>query len=396
MIVKYKIPDNWIKYDFNKIFNELIDAKSSVMSLTNVKYQKSWVEDLRKLELKREIAGTSRIEGADFTDNELEDVLDDKHNQFLTRSQRQAHSALNTYRWIETLPNDTPLTRDLIFEFHRKIILGADDDHCAPGKLRDQDQNVNFGRPKHRGAEGGKECESAFYKFIDALNHEYKSHDPLIQSLAAHYHFAAIHPFNDGNGRVGRALESLLLQRAGLKLTFFISMSNYYNEEKEEYLNSLNSVRQIDYDLSQFLRFGLKGISLQCQRLLKEINFQISKALFRNVMFHLFGKLKTPHKRVIAERQLEILKILLEKNEISWNDLIEETKQHYISLKFGLRALVRDVNDLGTLGTLVVNKTENNEYLISIRLQWPTEITETSFFEKIKFLPTAKTHTFSM
>ena len=74
-MIKYRVPKNWIEYDLNQLTTELIEAKSSVLSLINAKYQRSWIEDLQKLELKREIAGTAKIEGADFTDKEFEDAL---------------------------------------------------------------------------------------------------------------------------------------------------------------------------------------------------------------------------------------------------------------------------------------------------------------------------------
>ena len=65
----------------------------------------------------------------------------------------------------------------------------------------------------------------------------------LRRALALHYHFAAMHPFLDGNGRSARALEALMLQRTGLRDTLFIAISNYYYEEKAEYLSALAEVR---------------------------------------------------------------------------------------------------------------------------------------------------------
>ena len=51
-----------IKYNRNQLVDELIEAKASVLSLTNAPYQRSWIEDLQKLALERETAGTSKIE----------------------------------------------------------------------------------------------------------------------------------------------------------------------------------------------------------------------------------------------------------------------------------------------------------------------------------------------
>lgn len=79
---------------------------------------------------------------------------------------------------------------------------------------------------------------------MSAVRTVYNKHDPLIQALALHYHFAAMHPFMDGNGRTARALEALVLQRAGLTDKAFIAMSNYYYDEKNAYVSSLSEVRR--------------------------------------------------------------------------------------------------------------------------------------------------------
>ncbi len=185
-----------------------------------------------------------------------------------------------------------------------------------------------------------------------------------------------------------------MLQRAGLRDTSFIAMSNYYYDEKTAYLAALTAARRENHDLTPFLLFALRGVTLQCQRLLSEIQRQISKELFRNLMFDLFGRLKTPRKRVIAERQIEILKILLDVDEMEWQQLVKQTTAVYQGLKNPIRAVIRDVNHLGSLGALKVQKLEEGRYRISVRLEWPTEITETAFFERLKSLPKAKTYSF--
>lgn len=394
-MIPYLWPKDWIIYDAPAITNALTEAKASVLSLKTVPYQRRWVEALQQIELKREVAGTSRIEGAEFTDRELDAAMNETPEQLLTRSQRQARAASQTYRWIAKLPADQPINRELILEIHRRIVTGADDDHCPPGRLRGRDDNVNFGTPRHRGVDGGEECERAFEAFTRALQHEYQEHDPIIQALAAHYHFASMHPFLDGNGRTARALEALMLQRAGLRDTSFIAMSNYYYDEKSGYLSTLAAARQGDHDLTPFLVFALKGVALQTQRLLKEIQHEISKELFRNLMFDLFTRLRTPKKRVLQDRQLEILKILLAEEQIEWTALIERMRTHY-KVKNPIKALVRDVNNLTALKAAWVHKMSDTpaRFLVGVRLEWPTEVTETEFFERVRKLPKAKTHSF--
>jgi Fic family protein len=390
-MIRYEHPGSWTKYDSIAIVGPLTAAKATVLSLQNIPYQRSWAEKLQEVQLKREVAGTSRIEGADFTEKELDDAMVEDAEKLITRSQRQAAAAVKTYRWIAKLPDDYPIDGGLILDIHRSIVTDADD--CPPGQLRGPDDNVTFGIPRHRGAPGGEECERAFSKYCAALARAFREHDPLVQALAAHYHFAAMHPFLDGNGRTARALEALFLQRCGLRDTLFIAMSNYYYEEKNAYLKALADVRAADHDLTPFLVFGLKGIETQCNRLLSEIRVNMQKVLFRDQMYSLFNRLKSKRKRVIAERQIRILTLLLER-DYTFDELHDATEIEYASLKDPSSALARDINGLLQLQAIGYRKIGDDKYLFFVRREWPTEITETEFFRRVEQMPTAKTHGF--
>jgi Fic family protein len=394
MTVQYRQPSNWIYYDPAAIVTELTAAKASVLALTLIPYQRTWAEALQAMELKREVAGTSKIEGAEFTDKELDEAISGKaSDEDMTRSQRQARAAIKTYRWIERLPHDRPIDAALIKEIHRRIITGCDDDHCPPGEFRGDGQNVTFGRPRHRGVDGGNQCTSSVNRLIGALNQEYRGHDQLLQALAIHYHFGAMHPFYDGNGRTARALEALMLQRAHLKDTLFIAMSNYYYDEKNAYLDALSKVREKNFDLTPFLKFALRGIDLQCKRLLREIRAHVQKSLFRDVMGKMYGRLHSSRKRALAFRQCEILTKLLDMDApIEYRDLFKLVEKDYMPLSAPMRAYVRDLNGLGNLRAILITKEEAGpRFMVHARLEWATEVTDTEFYKQINKLPAAKT-----
>jgi Fic family protein len=394
MIARYTIPKNWILYETMSILDELMGAKAAMLALTQIPYQRSWAEELQKIQLKREVAGTSRIEGAEFTERELDAAMRETPEQLETRSQKQAAAAVATYRWIAQLPGDRPVDEALTFEVHRRIVMGCDDDHCAPGKLRGRDENVTFGSPRHRGVAGGNECAEAMRQLAEAVLTVFSHHDPLIQALALHYHFAAMHPFLDGNGRTARALEALMLQRTGLRDTLFIAMSNYYYENKTAYLTALNETWDRNHDMTPFLKFALKGIENQCQHLFAEIRQQVAKALYRNTMNDLFGRLQSPRKRVMSGRHVQILNLLLDAGEIPLADISGKTRQFY-AVKNPGKALVRDLMYLIQLGALNVKKLPQEKgFLFSINLDWPTQITETEFFRRVKDMPKGKAYGF--
>lgn len=397
MAVKYSIPENWLKYDIRDLVDVLTDAKAAVLSLVSVPYQKSWAESLQQIQLKHEVAGTSRIEGADFTEKELDAALEDETpEEMLNRSQRQARAAVYTYKWISKLPDDRPIDEGLIKEAHRRIVTGCDDDHCRPGELRASGCNVTFGSPRHRGAEGGKECAESFLDLCRALQEEFCGHDILIRALSLHYHLVSMHPFQDGNGRTARAVEALILQHAGLGLrdTFFIALSNYYYDEKSSYLSALNQSHIQNHDLTPFLIFGLKGIALQCRRLLSQINSEISKVLFRDIMNDLFSRLQSAKKRAMSKRHIAVLNCLLENKTMKIADLYDAVSIAYLKLKDPWKAFARDLFYIENLNAIKISQNNEDQVIVLIRMKWPMEITETEFFEKVKHMPKAKTYGF--
>jgi Fic family protein len=403
-MIRYELPKRWILYDARAVMAALVETKSAVRTLTSLPFQKSWVEALQELQLKREVAGTSRIEGAEFTERELDEAVRPNvtPEELLTRSQRQAHAAMQAYRWIGELPADRPVSADLVREIHYLLVTGCDEDHCPPGVLRGRDYNVTFGIPPHRGAEGGPPCEEAFAGLLQAAQTEFRNHDPLIQALALHYHFAAMHPYLDGNGRTARALEAFMLRRAGLTDRAFIAMSNFYYDEKPVYLRILSEVRHDGHDLTPFLIFALSGVRSQCERLTAEIRKQMQKALFRDTMYSLFHRLKTKRKRVIGERQVEILKTLLDVEAIALDKLHVQVGRYYVPIKDPESAFYRDLDQLNSLRAIAIHQDLSNsdpfdwtaDFTVSINLDWPQEIDEGEFLRRMKSMPKGKTFKF--
>jgi Fic family protein len=397
-MIRYELPKRWILYDAGAVMAALVEAKAAVRALTTLPYQKSWVEALQELQLKREVAGTSRIEGAEFTERELDQAvrLNVSPEELHTRSQRQARAAMQTYRWIGELPADIPISPDLVREIHRRLVTACDEDHCPPGVLRGRDYNVTFGIPQHRGAEGGPPCEEAFTGLLQNVQTEFLDHDPLVQALALHYHLAAMHPFLDGNGRTARAMEALLLRRAGLTDRAFIAMSNYYYDEKPAYLRVLGEVRQGGHDLTPFLIFALQGVRNQCERLTAEIRKHMQRALFRDTMYSLFHRLKTKRKRIIGARQVEVLKILIEEESLHTDDLFLRVRPYYASLKNMIPALSRDFEQLEDIGAIHAEWGEagSDADRVSINLDWPQQIDEGEFLRRMKTMPKGKTFKF--
>ena len=393
--VQYEPPQYWIAYDENAVRESLVNAKASIKALKMMPFQRRWATELQGIQLKMEISGTSQIEGAEFSGDELETALTaETHEELVTRFQKQALSALKAYEWLAQVPEDQPTSPELIKTIHRLVVTGCDDDHCEPGGLRRDGQNVSFGSPRHRGVPGGRPCAEALERLAKEAGTTFRGHDPLIQAIATHYHFAAMHPFLDGNGRTARALEALMLRRAGLKDVSFVPMSNFYHEAKESYLSKLAETRNRNHDLTPFLIFALGGVEAEVSRLTEMLRHEVSKEMFRNFINELLDRLASTRKRVIIKRQLALLGHLLAKDrEVEVLTLAAELRDYYSTRKRPIEALARDIVRLEALGAVRIAPATNGarrRFMVCVNLDWPSSMTETDFFRQVSELPKSK------
>lgn len=381
---RYTVPQHWIRYDKAAILDLLIAAKTEAGILRQMPYLPQWIEEVHEEQLRLEAAGTSRIEGAEFSEGEQAEALMPDAPGHLTYSQRQLRAADATYRWLRLQPADRPVNAEFILEIHRRIVTGCDDDRCEPGALRPAAWNVTFGTPRCRGVEGGDDCRAAFAAFCRAIAGAFRQHDGILQAIATHYHIGAMHPFGDGNGRTARAVEAFMMRRASVNDLVMVSLSNYYYDHKDAYLAALDKSRQRGHDLTPFLMFALPAVAERCRAVAAEIVVNHQRTLFREFARSLFGQLRSPRRRVIAERQLQILEVLLTGGPMELRDLLNRTAVHYNALKFLERAQMRDVVGLFILDAIAI---EDGQF--QVNLAWPQQVSESELLERYESMPVA-------
>lgn len=386
-INRYLTPRQWARYDAGAILDALVAAKTAAGVLNQLPYLPQWIEQIHEEQLRLEAAGTSRIEGAEFTEREQDEALAPAAaaRTDLTHSQRQLRAADATYRWLREQPANRPVTADFIRDIHRRIVTGCDDDHCEPGRLRPDGWNVTFGAPRCRGVAGGADCRTAFDALCAAIAGELRGHDAIIRALAVHYHIGAMHPFGDGNGRTTRAVESFMLRSAGVSSLVMVSLSNYYYEHKDEYLAALSESRQGGHDLTPFLKFALPAITERCNATAATIIAHHRRELFRQFARSLFGQLRSSRRRALAERQLRILDALLDSGTTDAPSLAVITGRHYAGLKHPHRAWVRDMAGLIEIGAIGLD----DDMAISLNLDWPQQFAESELLERYENMPAA-------
>lgn len=167
---------------------------------------------------------------------------------------------------LAQLRDGFPLSNRLIREIHGVLLSRGRGSGKSPGEFR-RSQNwiggnrpgdAHFVPPPHTAVE---DCMAALERFIHA------DHDGLpviVRAGLAHVQFETIHPFLDGNGRVGRLLITFLLCHAGVLREPLLYLSLYFKERRAEYYDLLDRVRR-DGDWEAWLSFFLEGVRVTAE-----------------------------------------------------------------------------------------------------------------------------------
>lgn len=163
---------------------------------------------------------------------------------------------------LSRLKEDFPLSNRLIREIHAELLSRGRGSNKAPGEFRHSQVWIGGSRPgiahfvpapPHAVAD----CMGDLERF---LHTEHAGIDPLLKAGLTHLQFETIHPFLDGNGRVGRLLITLLLHHDGLLRHPLLYLSLYFKQNRMEYYELLDIVRRTG-DWEAWLTFFLDGVA---------------------------------------------------------------------------------------------------------------------------------------
>lgn len=161
------------------------------------------------------------------------------------------------------LRENFPLSNRLLREIHGVLLSRGRGSGKTPGEFRRSQNwiggtrpgNAAFVPPSHTAV---PDCMTALERFLHAEN---DGLPVLLRAGLAHVQFETIHPFLDGNGRVGRLLVTLLLCHAGVLRQPLLYLSLYFKQNRATYYELLNQVRQTG-DWESWLAFFLEGVRL--------------------------------------------------------------------------------------------------------------------------------------
>ncbi len=253
------VNDSWTWED-GKINTLLAEANRKLGALDAFSLHVPDIDIFIEMHVAKEATKSSKIEG---TQTEIEETL--KKSSEIAPERMDDWQEVSNYIEatnisIQKLKN-LPVSTRLLKEAHKLLMKGVRGELRNPGEYRASQNwiggatinDATYIPPVHT------EVNELMGNLESFLHNDQIDVPVLIRAGIAHYQFETIHPFLDGNGRIGRLLITLYLVSSGMLIKPSLYLSDYFERNRTLYYDNLNNVRKLN-QLAQWIKFFLVGI----------------------------------------------------------------------------------------------------------------------------------------
>lgn len=242
------------------ILEQLIKANSQLAILESVATRIPDVDLFVSMYVRKEALMSSQIEGTQAT---LEDVLDPLIEDNTNRNVADVVNYIKATEYAIRRLHELPLCNRLLKETHAILMEGVRGQEKNPGEFRCSQNWIGGKGSTLRNAkyippspDDMTEAMSDLEKYINADDRL----DGLIRAALIHYQFETVHPFLDGNGRIGRLLITLFLMEKKILTTPALYISYFLKKNRVEYYDRMTEVRSKG-NYEQWVKFFLQAIA---------------------------------------------------------------------------------------------------------------------------------------
>ena len=256
-----QLPSDWA-FDPN-LWPLLVEAHKALGTLNGIGQTLADPRLLLRPLQNQEAISSSSIEGTYVTAEQL--LLYELNPIETNKSNALAADWMEVLNYSKALQHgcellkEMPLCGRLIKEMHAILMRGVRGRNKAPGKFRriqvQVGSNSRFVPPPHTEV---VRLMANLEKYINDQGNSQSALDPLVKAFIAHYQFESIHPFMDGNGRIGRCILSLMTYQWLQHTHPWLYLSAFFEKFKEEYVDNLFKVSTVG-DWSSWIAFCLRG-----------------------------------------------------------------------------------------------------------------------------------------
>ena len=238
----------------------LVDANKQLVKLDTASQLISNADLFISMYVRKEALISSQIEGTQCT---LDDVLDPEVDANVNLDVSDVINYVKATQYALNRLERLPLCCRLIREIHEVLMENVRGQDKTPGEFR---HSQNWIGPANCSLKDARYIPPNVEDMQDAMSdlekyiNENVNYDPLIRVALIHYQFETIHPFLDGNGRIGRLLILLYLMEQGLLTKPVIYISYFLKKNQVEYYDRISEVRRSG-NFEQWIRFFLEAVS---------------------------------------------------------------------------------------------------------------------------------------
>ncbi len=214
--------------------------------------------------IRKEALLTSQIEGTQAT---LADLFDEEAGFKVSNTDdvEEVTNYLHAFRWTQEQlrdPKGLPISVRLLCEAHRRLLDGARGAGKQPGELRQSQNWIGGTRPGNAVfVPPPPEHVPTLLADMERFIHDTATDlPPMVKVALIHAQFETIHPFLDGNGRIGRLLIAALFEHWGLLSEPLMYLSGYLKQHQAEYYRRLSAIRT-EGDWESWVTFFLEGVA---------------------------------------------------------------------------------------------------------------------------------------
>jgi len=222
------------------------------------------VEWLLYSAIRKEALLTSQIEGTQAT---LTDLFDEEAGFKVSNTDdvEEVTNYLHAFRWTQEQlrdPKGLPISVRLLCKAHGRLLDGARGSGKQPGELRRSQNWIGGTKPGNAVfVPPPPEMITSLLTDMERFIHDAATDlPPLVKVALIHAQFETIHPFLDGNGRIGRLLIAILFEHWGLLSEPLMYLSGYLKQHQAEYYRRLSAIRT-DGDWESWITFFLEGVA---------------------------------------------------------------------------------------------------------------------------------------
>ncbi|OGE38060.1 hypothetical protein A3B42_00140 [Candidatus Daviesbacteria bacterium RIFCSPLOWO2_01_FULL_38_10] len=299
----------------NKILKDIGIVEASREVIMHAPLIPAWEAKFRKEAIERTIHHGTHLEGNQLSEEEVKDVLDGHEVVARDRDVQEVLNYRNVLKFIDGVATQIGssgnynFTIETILEIHKltteKILPEG-----STGKFRVRQvvvKNTKTGEISYT-PPPAVEVPYLIEDLVNWINSdEGKSVQPVIKAGIIHYEIARIHPFVDGNGRVARAVATLLMFLDNYDIRKFFSFEEYFDENPMDYYLTLQAVsNQLvmdthERDLTPWLEYFTQGVAIELNRVKEKV---------QRISIDARVKDKLGEQLVLNERQMMIMEYL--------------------------------------------------------------------------------------